>query len=350
MEAAMRTHGQLGLQSIGNHVKNPLVDVVFVHGLTGNARDTWGSDTFWPESLADQHPSARIWSYGHKAPMFDLSDADGVNKELQDTSTQLLSALKDRDVGKRPLIFVTHSLGGLVVKAAIRQDQVSPICRPSYRKGTRAIVFIATPHSGSSLANFARFFPKLVRVAGELLTALYGLPLVGTLAKTVFQESKLVDQLVKNTASLRELAQWYRDWAQQYDVMTKAYFETNRYKKLALVVDPSSADPGVPGCALEAVDDADHSTIAKPKMGDPVYIGVDQIVSRAEDMAKAGKANPLFQEHATIQEALSDTLGCQPKFKRIPVPLPKSFDDIPAEDDVRIDFLKKFTHRLESEC
>ncbi|MGD9727326.1 MAG: esterase/lipase family protein [Nitrospiraceae bacterium] len=349
----MRTPAQLGLQPIGNHIPDPgvLADVVFVHGLTGDAKGTWGTEPYWPEVLANQHPNARVWSYGHKAPMFNLSDANGVKKELQDTSTQLLSALTRHDVGKKPLVFITHSLGGLIVKAAIRQDQNSPVGRPTYRQGTRAVVFIATPHSGSSLANFAKFFPETVSVAADVLTTLFGwVPGVGYAAKEVVRESKLVDQLVKNTALLRELAQWYRDWAQHYDVMTKAYFETSRYKKVALVVDPSSADPGVPLCTLEAVDDADHSTIAKPKVGDPVYTGVDRIVSDVEAMAKAGKANPIFQEHTTIQEALSATLSCQPKFKRIPVPLPKSFDDIPAEGDVRIDFLKQFTHRLESKC
>lgn len=348
----MDNSGDLGLQPVGHHSEKPLVDVVFVHGLGGNAKGTWGIQPFWPELLAKNHTEARVWSYGHNAPLFNLSDESGAKKELQDTSTQLLAALNDKGLGtKVPLVFVAHSLGGLIVKAALRQDQHSKIGRPDHRYGTRAVVFIATPHSGSSLANFSAVFPKVVRATVSLVTTLLGwLPILGPPIEAFLQRSKLVAQLERDAAPLRELAIWYRAWAQQYDVMTKAYFETRHYRRV-MVVEPSSADPGVSGCAPVPVDKADHVTIAKvTETSDPVYRGVDYVVSKTVSMAKAGTATSVFEEAEFFQEALNSTRGSNPKFEAIHIPLDKQLEKIPRENNVRIEFITGLIDRLRTKC
>jgi alpha-beta hydrolase superfamily lysophospholipase len=356
MEVVMDKSNDLGLQPIGNHGDKALVDVVFVHGLGGNAETTWGTKPCWPKKLAEDHTQARVWTYGHLAPRFNLSDASGVKKELQDTATQLLEALKVNEVGiKLPLIFVVHSLGGLIVKAALRQDQKSSkIGNPDYRQGTRAVVFIATPHYGSSLANFAAVFPEIVSGAVGLVTKFLGLvPYIGLPIKAALQRSKLVGQLERDDAPLRELANWYRTWAQTNSVVTRAYWETERFKGVHVVV-PSSADPGVSGCDPVAVDGANHVTIATLEKVDltrhPVYLGVKHVVSEVMSMAKGGREESLFQQRQVFQEVLKATRDSNQKFEGICFPLDKQLEKIPREDNIRIEFITKLVDLLEEKC
>lgn len=55
---------------------------------------------------------------------------------------------------KRPIIFVCHSLGGLVVKQALIFSQIDKLYS-DIRNSTYGIVFLATPHRGSNAASWA---------------------------------------------------------------------------------------------------------------------------------------------------------------------------------------------------
>lgn len=58
----------------------------------------------------------------------------------------LLHSLQTAGLGNRPLIFVCHSMGGLVVKKALLADQ-------SVRERTLGIAFVGVPHLGSYIAD-----------------------------------------------------------------------------------------------------------------------------------------------------------------------------------------------------
>ncbi|RYP41795.1 hypothetical protein DL767_000811 [Monosporascus sp. MG133] len=67
---------------------------------------------------------------------------------------------------KRPLIFITHSLGGILTKFALKisQDSTSgDAWLKTIRDSTRGVIFFGTPHSGSDMANWGEL---LRRVAG----------------------------------------------------------------------------------------------------------------------------------------------------------------------------------------
>src|SRR5437667_5348153 len=61
------------------------------------------------------------------------------------------------DASSRPLIFVTHSLGGLVCKEAILLSRNNP---EFHLRGifdyTKGIVFMGTPHKGSWMADWTK--------------------------------------------------------------------------------------------------------------------------------------------------------------------------------------------------
>jgi hypothetical protein len=96
------------------------IDIVALHGLNGHWNRTWqatNSAAMWlRDFLPQQIPRARIMSFGYDSLVLSKSVANvGIFAE------QLLEALMAQRNGlaylqSRPIIFVCHSLGGIVVK------------------------------------------------------------------------------------------------------------------------------------------------------------------------------------------------------------------------------------------
>jgi len=152
-----------------------LADAVFVHGLGGDPRTTWHpkgkeqlSET-WLQWLADDLPRVGIWSLGYAVAPTSFR---GKTMALPDRARNILAYLStpaaDRpDFGERPLIFIAHSMGGLLVKEMLREaDSPSEPFWQGFATHVRGIVFLATPHAGSPLANFF----KHVRVLGPTVS------------------------------------------------------------------------------------------------------------------------------------------------------------------------------------
>jgi protein SERAC1 len=141
--------------------------IVFVHGLTGNREKTWThrNGTFWPGSLlSEDFPRARIMTFGYDADVVRFWTIASSNR-LDDHGKSLAYVLLDqrgRD-GQRPIIFIAHSLGGLVCEEALnlsgkRQDLQSILAN------TLGIIFMGTPHEGSHLANWGGTVAKYVNI------------------------------------------------------------------------------------------------------------------------------------------------------------------------------------------
>ncbi|KAI0846574.1 hypothetical protein F5Y00DRAFT_271878 [Daldinia vernicosa] len=145
------------------------IDLVFVHGLHGSRLKTWSKDgIFWPRDLLqDDLKNARVITWGYDA---DIAKAFSyASKEsLFGHANTLLADLADlrRDV-TRPIVFICHSLGGIVVKEALN---VSDIYRSHGRHPnlseisakTAGVIFMGTPHRGSDKASYGQI---AVRVA-----------------------------------------------------------------------------------------------------------------------------------------------------------------------------------------
>ena len=197
------------------------LDVVFVHGLGDNDVDCWRqpnkSDGFWPAWLAAELPDIQIWMLRYGAAKFWFHS---VAQALPDRAVSVLSFLVDRHLGDRDLVFVCHSLGGLVTKQLLqisethRDPRLQPIAR-----ATRGIAFLATPHSGSNVAVVATFLGIASKATAGLKT---------------------------DDPWLRLLSTWYRNTAPELGWKTRAFHETIPTGP-TLVVSASSADPHVEG-------------------------------------------------------------------------------------------------------
>ena len=116
-------HGLIELYPGG---KEPVLDIVFVHGLTGNAFKTWfdeKSGTHWPSDLLSKDfPDARIFTWGYDANVAGFLQQAGGSRITNHAETLVSDIVGERssnNVKERPIIFVSHSLGGLVVANAL---------------------------------------------------------------------------------------------------------------------------------------------------------------------------------------------------------------------------------------
>lgn len=141
------------------------LDIVFVHGLGGDCLKTWthpGAEIPWIADrafLGNLYDSARIMTFGYNSNVFQNVTTNRVITHAND----LIEGLWARryNCNGRPLIFVAHSLGGLIVKRALilcqDEDRFKDI-----QEMTRSVIFMGTPHEGSDQAKNLKVAQKIV--------------------------------------------------------------------------------------------------------------------------------------------------------------------------------------------
>jgi protein SERAC1 len=134
---------------------------------------------------------------------------------------------------------VCHSLGGILAKEMLRtSNECADDGWKLIAEQTRLAVFMATPHTGASLASAVKLIaPRLA--------------------------STHVDLLSNDSGYLTSLNQSYRDLANGAGIATVSYYEKFKTGDVAIVVSPESSDPGV-GATRPVAVDADHLSICKP--------------------------------------------------------------------------------------
>ncbi|KAK4207469.1 hypothetical protein QBC37DRAFT_444461 [Rhypophila decipiens] len=209
MEAAkVHRTGFTCLSASGSHEPQSSKDtfnIIFIHGLRGHPRHTWEGPrpkmrterlpfklpmprrplpvpstpsiannesvpcgtkcvemgVFSPqEFLVHDIPEAKVWTYGYNADViagfFQASNQNKVHQHGEDLAAKIC-----RDIDNEgPIIFVAHSLGGIIVKDAFVRSE---LCR----ERTELIVFLRTPHRGSSYASKGQFLAKIAQLAGQ---------------------------------------------------------------------------------------------------------------------------------------------------------------------------------------
>ena len=144
-----------------------LTSIVFVHGLNpkgteDHARRTWTHEdgTFWPNALLQQSvPTARIIVFAYNSSVLSNASNSPVHSHANSLLNRLLNERRKSEERHRALIFVAHSLGGLLVKQALIEAVLNPLYK-CIKASTHGIVFFATPHSGGNKAGIAESAAK----------------------------------------------------------------------------------------------------------------------------------------------------------------------------------------------
>ena len=189
---------------------NPDVDIVFVHGLnprgsTDHARQTWTDTTnglFWPvDLLRHDIPSARVLLFSYNSSILSNASSAHVASHAI-TLCDRLKNLRLKDEEKhRPIIFVAHSLGGLLVEQALVEATVNPRYR-CLKSSTRGLVFFATPHRGGKGAGVAE-------AAARVCSTFTGQP-----------KNKLLESLKDNSLITQLASDQFRNQLNDYEVLS----------------------------------------------------------------------------------------------------------------------------------
>uniref|UniRef100_A0A8C5N4T0 Protein SERAC1 n=1 Tax=Leptobrachium leishanense TaxID=445787 RepID=A0A8C5N4T0_9ANUR len=242
-------------------------DVLFVHGLLGAAFKTWRQqdrdeplgtsdvqeDDYtdcWPKAwLAAECPGLRIISVEYDTQLSEWKSkcpADSHRKSMTYRSSELLNKLKAAGVGERPIIWISHSMGGLLVKKmllnASRDQDMQDVLR-----NTRGVAFYSVPHIGSRLAEYS------------------------VNARLLLFPSVEVKELSKDSPALKELNEEFLQFAKNNDFKIISFAETLPTRVGSMmklhVVPVESADLGIGELIPVEVN---HLDICKPKSKDSV--------------------------------------------------------------------------------
>ena len=229
----------------------PKADVIFVHGLGGDAFTTWQHDQAkpndsWPYWLAEEVPDVAVWTLGYDAAWHRWFGRDAM--PLTHRALDVLGELVRHRIGRAPIVLICHSLGGLVVKQVLLSAVT--LNNPAWQRiahQTRAIAFVGTPHAGADLASLLF---RLGRILGT---------------------SPAIEDLRAHDSNLIQLNIWYRQNAARLGVRSLCYFETRKTKVKRLgflpwgvqVVAAGDADPGIDGVIPSPLG-CEHLALCKP--------------------------------------------------------------------------------------
>ena len=122
---------------------------------------------YWPGDLLPHAvPNAKIYSYGYDADVIKMAFQAAGKNSISEHGQNFMVELERHLDSQNPIIFVAHSLGGIVVKDVLRRAKTNLL--PQFQRlhqRTRCVVFLGTPHRGSGKAGWGQIASNLAACA-----------------------------------------------------------------------------------------------------------------------------------------------------------------------------------------
>ncbi|PVF91848.1 hypothetical protein CPB86DRAFT_791743 [Serendipita vermifera] len=231
--------------------QNPVVDIVAIHGLGGHRERSWtaANGNMWLQDwLPDDIPNARILTYGHDADTNSVTymPAQNIFCLAENFVEDLI--LERRNDPKRPIIFLAHSLGGIILKKALalcnaaNSDQDKQCIKVS----THAILFFGTPHSGANGVELAQWMGKLLSVY-------------------MFTDHRILEALQRDSIELQDIQTFYLHASERIrSIFFYEQLPTEMFTGAAEVIVPRSSAiiPGERNATVASLY-ADHRKMVK---------------------------------------------------------------------------------------
>ena len=323
--------GPLGLTLL-HSPPDPLIELVFVHGLGGGSRKTWSKTSFvahyWPQEWIPKDPAfkdVRIHSFG-----YDSDWAKGKENclNIHHFGKSLLGELsispcmKDSNTA---IVLVGHSMGGLVIKKAhilARQDGGYE----NLAKRFHTIYFLATPHKGSASAKILK---KLLQITNS--------------------SPAYVAELERGSSVIRSINNEFLDYSNNLRIWS--FYETQKLKigfTSTLIVEPESAILGCRG-EKQMPMNADHRSICKfETRNDANYVLIRNSLATTVQAITESKLVEDSIERETNERLRQRQLSDLAKYLQVPEDMD---DDLANVKDVRLTgtcewFIKKESYQM----
>ena len=261
---------------------------------------------FWPAQLLPpqlKEANARVLVYGYDADIATFKDGSPkrtIHDDAEDLVAELCTNRREENASQRPILFIAHSLGGLMVKRALLSSYETHghenMDLPSIFVSTFAILFLGTPHYYHSPAEWISQLEKICSA---------------TMPKaSMDSQRQLVDSLKDNLVTLQSIDYDFFKLSDRFRIFN--FYEAQSTKlngKSQFLVDEESAAPST-GVFLRAAIEQDHAHMCNfENKHAPGFLSVAEGIRRFVYEAPAVISRNWDLENAKRQAAKRTTLG-----------------------------------------
>ncbi|RDW63420.1 hypothetical protein BP6252_10965 [Coleophoma cylindrospora] len=157
-------------------------DIIAVHGLGANPTHTWtahlespGPESTWfgifhpakrkrvawlQAFLPSVFPASRIMMFAHNADWLYRAPFNTSHKSARFLLECIVKDREQKNKTRRPIIFIAHSYGGIIVKDALVLAKLYPEFS-EISAATAGVIFLGTPHKGSNISAIGSLVARL---------------------------------------------------------------------------------------------------------------------------------------------------------------------------------------------